>query len=118
MTARNPKLAGGYALCGAPALVVAGLMAPFSWGPVAHAEDASALAHRLHGSGEILSLEQVSKRARALRPGTLIDAALAYEAEHGGYVYELRFLDPQGLAWQAEFDARTGALIEDEAEGD
>lgn len=106
----------------------------FSLGPWARAEDDpqgwgspprsrepqgddAAMARRLRAAGEVLSLEQVALGARTLHPGTMIDAALTYETQHGGYVYEILMLDRGGGVWELEFDARTGALIEQERKG-
>jgi uncharacterized membrane protein YkoI len=77
-----------------------------------------AQVRRLFAAGEVQSLEQMVLRARDLRPGTLLDARLVYEAEHAGYVYELLFLDRDGDVWELELDARTGALVDHGRKGD
>lgn len=86
----------------------------------AHQDEADArdaeLARRLLASGAILPLEHVLTRAREIRQGTLINAELAYEAEHSAYVYEIRLLDSDGDVWELEFDAADGRLIEHESD--
>lgn len=77
--------------------------------------DGADLARRLLSEGKILPLEQIIGRARTLRDGSLIDAELAFEAEHAAYVYELHILDAAGDVWELEFNADTGALIEHES---
>lgn len=66
-------------------------------------------AARLRAAGQILPLEQILQRARAERPGKILDTEL--EREHGRYIYELEILDEQGVVWKMEFDAKTGALL-------
>ena len=34
------------------------------------------------------------------------------------YVYEVEFVDAEGVVWKMYFDARTGALIESDREND
>lgn len=76
------------------------------------AEADAAFARRLLAEGAVLPLEAFIDRARALRPGILIDADLRYEAQHRQYVYEIHMLDGNGFVWEVEFDAATGALLE------
>jgi uncharacterized membrane protein YkoI len=96
----------------------AGLAAVLALGASAAADDDMALARRLRDAGQVVSLEQVLLRARVIRPGTMIDADLVYEAEHAGFVYQLLMLDQQGDIWEVEFDARTGELVEHGRPGD
>jgi uncharacterized membrane protein YkoI len=95
-----------------------GLAAVLALGASAGADDNMAMARRLHDAGQVVSLEQVLLRARGIRPGTLIDAELVYEAEHASYVYQLLMLDQKGDIWEVEFDAGTGALVEQGRPGD
>lgn len=91
----------------------------FTFSGIAQGEqDDSDLAGRLRASGEIQSLETLILQAQRIRPGTLLDARLRYEAEHQGYVYEIQMLDRAGQVWELEFDARTGALVEQGLEYD
>jgi uncharacterized membrane protein YkoI len=68
----------------------------------------------LYASGTILSLQHLTNQARKMRPGKLINAKLTYEDSHSIYVYEIELLDHNGEAWEYEFDAQTGVLIEHE----
>ncbi|MDG4554697.1 MAG: peptidase [Candidatus Competibacter sp.] len=64
---------------------------------------------RLRGAGQILSLETLIANHRIRHPGgQLLEAEL--EFEHGHYVYDLKFLDDDGVVREFEYDARTGAL--------
>lgn len=80
-------------------------------GAQADAPDAE-LARRLVESGRILPLEQLLERVQAVRAGVLLEAELDYEADHGGYLYEIELLDAAGRVWEIELDAETGELIE------
>jgi hypothetical protein len=75
-----------------------------------------ARARALVDAGEILPLEQLLERARRVRPGELVGVELEYEAERGGYVYEIELLDRDGRVWELELEAKTGELIEVESE--
>lgn len=66
-------------------------------------------ARELAASGEILPLDAVVQRARAERPGELIEAEL--EREQGRYIYEIEMVDAQGRVWERRYDARTGEPI-------
>jgi uncharacterized membrane protein YkoI len=76
----------------------------------------SDIARELVEAGRILPLEDLLVRARRLRPGVLVAVELEYEGEHGGYVYEIELLDPEGRVWEVELDAASGDLIELEPE--
>lgn len=74
-----------------------------------HADDDQAIARALSQRGDILSLEKISERARAERPGRLIDIDLERKRER--WIYEVEMLDASGRVWELKFDARTGALL-------
>lgn len=88
----------------------AGLALSAGAGAVA-ASDAD-LALDLYAQGRAVSLETLIREARAIRPGTLLNATLHFEETHGRYVYEIQMLAPTGEVWELEVDAETGALIE------
>jgi uncharacterized membrane protein YkoI len=90
-------------------VTVAGLFGSARGDDVDHVE-----AARLRRAGAILSLEKILERARAQRPGKVLEAEL--EHERGRYVYEVEILDDKGVVWEMKFDARSGALLEDERE--
>ncbi|MEO8627780.1 MAG: PepSY domain-containing protein [Betaproteobacteria bacterium] len=67
------------------------------------------IARKLRESGEILPLEKILQRARAAKPGQVIEAEL--ESKKGRYVYEVEILDAAGQVWEVKLDAKTGELI-------
>lgn len=75
-------------------------------------------ARALVKGGTVLPLEQLITSARQHKPGTLIEAELEWEPEHGVAVYELLMLSEDGELWELEFDARSGELLEVEREDD
>lgn len=99
-------------VCGA--LVIAAVTVALS----VRADEDEMQAARLRAQGAILPLGDLLARAQVLRPGRLIDVRLHYEKEHSAYVYELMMLDPNGMVWEVEFDATSGALVELEQEDD
>lgn len=70
------------------------------------AEDAS----RLSGRGDILSLEKISQKAKAIKPGQVLEVEL--EKKHGRYVYEVEILDARSQVWELKLDAKSGQLLE------
>ena len=66
-------------------------------------------ARALSQRGDILPLEKIAERARAEKPGKLIDIEL--EQKKGIWVYEAEILDDAGRVWELKLDARTGALL-------
>lgn len=75
-----------------------------------HADDDHQRIRQLQRSGEILSLEKIFDRARAVKRGRILDAEL--DDDDGRYIYEIELLDAKGRVWEMEFDARTGSLLE------
>jgi uncharacterized membrane protein YkoI len=87
---------------------VCALLAPSA--PQSAASDIDHVAARkLQESGEILPLEKITERARAEKPGRVLEAELEYKK--GRYVYEVEILDERGQVWELKLDARTGNLI-------
>lgn len=64
---------------------------------------------RLKQSGEIMPLEDIIIKMRQDFPGRIIEIEL--EREDGFYVYEIDYVDAQGLVWELELDARNGELL-------
>lgn len=89
----------------AAGLVLAGAL----YMPEPRADDDHIRARELSQRGEILSLEKIAERARAVRPGKLIDIDL--ERKGGLWVYEIELLDDQGRVWEMKLDARNGELL-------
>ncbi len=72
-------------------------------------DDDHVRARLLRERGEIMSLEQIAGRARAVHAGKLIDIEL--ERKHGAWRYEVELLDPEGRVWEIDLDARTGEVL-------
>lgn len=89
-----------------------------SWAASIPASEDADRVRTLTLQGRILPLEQLVAMARARKPGTLIEAELDWEPEHGVAVYELLMLGSDGELWELELDARTGELLEVEREHD
>jgi len=77
--------------------------------PLATADDDHVVARRLREAGAILPLERIIERARAAKPGEVIETEL--ERKKGRYVYEVEILDTAGQVWEIKLDAKTGDLI-------
>ncbi len=92
-------------------LVIAPLAIALVWFTVQpiSAGESPATARKLSASGQILSLEKITKAAKALKPGEILETEL--ERKHGAYVYEVEILDDKGLVWELKLDAKTGKLI-------
>lgn len=77
--------------------------------PQADSGESPANAGRLSAKGEILSLEKISQKARAYKPGEILEVEL--EKKHGRYVYEIDILDAGSQVWELKLDAKTGQLL-------
>jgi CheY-like chemotaxis protein len=64
-------------------------------------------ARRALEAGEILPLADILAAAEAARPGRVIELEL--ERDDGRWVYELELVSPEGLLYEMEIDAATGA---------
>jgi uncharacterized membrane protein YkoI len=70
----------------------------------------------LKEAGDILPLDTLIQRvSREQHPGRLIEAEL--EKRDGRYLYELEFVDEQGVVSEFFYDARTGELVKSEGQG-
>ncbi|MES2546428.1 MAG: PepSY domain-containing protein [Pseudomonadota bacterium] len=74
-----------------------------------HSEESPATARKLSASGQILSLEKITKAAKAIKAGEILETEL--ERKHGLYIYEVEILDAKGLVWELKLNAKTGKLI-------
>ncbi len=63
---------------------------------------------------DILSLEQILQNARQHHAGRVLETEL--EEKRGELVYEVEMLDDSSEVWEMKFDARSGALFEEEQE--
>ncbi|MDF0378434.1 peptidase M4 [Methylophilus sp. YYY-1] len=77
--------------------------------PQADSGESPANAGRLSAKGKILSLEKISQKARAYKPGEILEVEL--EKKHGRYVYEIDILDAGSQVWELKLDAKTGQLL-------
>lgn len=56
--------------------------------------------------------KKLNKNAIAKHPGSSVhDTEL--EEEYGRYIYQVELRDPQGVKWDLETDAATGAVLKD-----
>lgn len=71
-------------------------------------------ARQLVESGEILPLETVLERGRAIQPGRVLEVEL--ERKNRLWRYELEILDADGKVWELQLDARSGEFLSHERE--
>lgn len=71
-------------------------------------------AKKLKDAGTILPLEQVLQQARRDRPGRVVETEL--EKKRGGYVYEIKIVDEQGVVHELEYDAGSGRQLKEKRE--
>ncbi|VXC43477.1 Peptidase [Pseudomonas sp. 8Z] len=67
-------------------------------------------ALRLRDAGTIKSFEQLNELALAQHPGGRIEET-ELEDEYGRYIYQIELRDAQGVQWDLELDASTGAIL-------
>ena len=90
------------------AALLSALLLAAAAAPVA-ADDDHITARKLRESGEIMPLEKIIERARAEKPGEVLETEL--DRKNGRYVYEVEIVDEAGQVWEIKLDAGTGALI-------
>lgn len=78
-----------------------------SW--AASAEGDHDRARRLRDAGDILPLETLIERTRAVRPGRILELELKEKKDR--IIYEVELVDEQGMVWELYFDARSGELL-------
>ena len=81
-----------------------------------HADDDHERARELREAGEILPLETILAKVRALGMGQVLEVDL--KKKHGRHVYKIETLDQQGVVWELVFDARSGEQLKQEREDD
>ena len=79
-----------------------------------YADDDNEEARRLVESGEILELEVVLQKARAIHAGKVLEVEL--ERKTGKRIYEIELLAPDGTVFELKFDAKTGKHLSTEKE--
>jgi uncharacterized membrane protein YkoI len=113
----RPGRAGSVAA--ALALAALALAAP-NWAAADSAAEDHETARALREAGAIVPLEKVVAEASARHDGHLLEVELKRREgdRKADYVYEVEFVDAEGVVWKMYFDARTGALIESDREND
>lgn len=66
-------------------------------------------ARQLLNAGKILPLEKITKLAKAIKPGEVLETEL--ELKKGIHIYEVEILDANSQVWEIKLDAKTGKLI-------
>jgi uncharacterized membrane protein YkoI len=77
-----------------------------AWEGNGHSHDR---ARRAMEKGEILPIAEILRRTRPQAPGRILDTELEYE--HGQWIYEIKFLDPEGRLYELEIAARNGEIL-------
>jgi uncharacterized membrane protein YkoI len=66
-------------------------------------------ARRASEGGQILTMTEILARIGTQAPGRVLDTEL--EDEDGGWIYEIKLLDPQGRLYELEIDAHDGRIL-------
>lgn len=66
-------------------------------------------AKRFVESGDILPLETILSKARAIQPGKVLE--VEFETENGRKIYEIEILSTEGKVLELKMDAQTGMHI-------
>lgn len=69
-------------------------------------------ALKLRDAGTIVSFEKLNAIALAKHPGATVHET-ELEEEYGKYLYQVELRDAQGVEWDLELDAVTGAVLKD-----
>lgn len=69
-------------------------------------------AQKLRDAGTIQSFDKLNATALARHPGATLDET-ELEQEYGKYIYQVELRDAQGVEWDLELDAVTGAVLKD-----
>jgi uncharacterized membrane protein YkoI len=69
-------------------------------------------ALRLRDAGTVKSFEELNAAAVAKHPGAKVEDT-ELEEEYGRLVYQVELRDAQGVQWDVELDAKTGAVLKD-----
>ena len=93
-------------------------LAPSIGAPIDEDGDDDALEHeearKALEMGLVRPLEEIIAEARKHVQGDLIEVEL--EREDGRYIYELEFIQPSGQIIELQLDAKSMAIIEDDAD--
>ncbi|UVJ45801.1 PepSY domain-containing protein [Pseudomonas sp. LS1212] len=66
----------------------------------------------LRDAGTVQSFEKLNAAALAKHPGSTIHET-ELEQEYGKYIYQVELRDAQGVEWDLELDATSGAVLKD-----
>jgi uncharacterized membrane protein YkoI len=80
----------------------------------AKADISQKTARQLLSAGKILPLEKITKLAKEIKPGDVLETEL--EHKKGILIYEVEILDAHSQVWEIKLDAKTGKLIKLELE--
>jgi uncharacterized membrane protein YkoI len=91
-------------------LTAAALAAAIALAGTAAAQDAEDLAEMqtMSKAAGLIPPEQAVAKALAAKPGTIVDADV--DRKFKKYYYEIEIVDAQGVEWQVDIDAKTGAV--------
>lgn len=78
------------------------------------ADESQLTARKLSDAGLILPLEKITKAAKTIKAGQILETEL--ELKQGIYIYEVEILDNKSQVWELKLDAKTGKLIKLELE--
>jgi uncharacterized membrane protein YkoI len=79
-----------------------------------NADESQLTARKLSDAGLILPLEKITKAAKTIKAGQILETEL--ELKQGVYIYEVEILDNKSQVWELKLDAKTGKLIKLELE--
>ncbi|MBF0135348.1 MAG: PepSY domain-containing protein [Magnetococcales bacterium] len=71
-------------------------------------------ARRLVQAGTILPLEKILALHQNIQQGRILEVEL--ERHHGRFIYEVEWVNRQGIVWETELDATNGALLKQKRE--
>lgn len=91
-------------LLGAGALLVSGLTS-------AESTEKAPSVRQLVQEGKVIPLDQLLTTHRDRLQGRILD--MEVERERGRVIYELEFIDAEGVVREAQIDAQTGEWIKD-----
>ena len=102
-------------LLSAASLLVAALALLFiSAASFVSADESQLTARKLSEAGLILPLEKITKAAKTIKAGEVLETEL--ELKKGIYIYEVEILDNKSQVWELKLDAKTGKLLKLELE--
>lgn len=73
------------------------------------ADESALTARKLSEAGLILPLEKITRSAKAVKPGKVLETEL--DLKNGAYIYEIEILDHKSQVWELKLDAKTGKLL-------